>query len=208
MQRVVSFVVFVLVFLSPTLTFGQVLIDTSSSIGRGVDATTVRLTATLLTPLPGLPAGGYTADFQWDPLALCLAPVEIVTGPAGPFLPNLTGTYSVSLASTRFGCANPLLNQTSSAVGIMRLTQHGDSVTGFGWAVAPGGGSPSGVGIEAVVTATNVTGQFQLLTTQGLLGTGTMTSTVGTVLNLSFTGSYPAIGCQFTGSGAASKVAP
>lgn len=48
---------------------GQVLIDMSASAGLGVNAIAVRLTGTLLTPLPGLPAGDYTVDFQWDPSA-------------------------------------------------------------------------------------------------------------------------------------------
>jgi len=192
-----------------TPAFGQVFIDASTSTGRGVNATTVRLTGSLLTPLPGLPAGPYTVDFQWDPSLLCLVPATIVTGPLGPFLPNLTGTYSVSLTSTQFGCANPVFNITASASGTMRLTQRGDSLSGFGGVFFPATGAIDGVGVEAVVSAASVAGQLQLLSTQGLLGTGSVFSAiVGSTLNLNFTGSTPAVGCQFTGSGVASKVAP
>lgn len=208
MRRPVLFLALLLLFVT-TPAFGQVFIDASTSSGRGVNATTVRLTGTLLTPLPGLPAGPYTVDFQWDPSLVCLEPVAIVTGPNGPFLPNLTGTYAVSLTSTQFGCANPAFNITASASGTMRLTQRGDSLTGFGGVFFPATGAIDGVGVEAVVSPGSATGQLQLLSTLGLLGIGTVSSTIaGSTLNLSFTGSTPAIGCQFTGSGVASKVAP
>ncbi len=192
-----------------TPAFGQVFIDASTSSGRGVNATTVRLTGTLLTPLPGLPAGPYTADFQWDPSLVCLVPAAIVTGPLGPFLPDLTGTYSVTLTSTQFGCANPLFNITASASGTMRLTQQGDSLAGFGGVFFPSTGTIDGVGVEGVVAPGSVTGQLQLLSTSGLLGGGSVFGAIaGSTLNLSFTGSTPAIGCQFTGTGVASRVAP
>ncbi len=190
-----------------TPAFGQVFIDASASTGRGVNATTVRLTGTLLTPLPGLPAGFYTADFLWDPNLLCLVPAAIVTGPAGPFLPNLTGTYSLNLTTTQTNCANPTLNGTSTAVGTVRLTQRGDTVTGFGGTVSSNG-AVNGVGVDAIVSASAAAGQIQLLSTLGILGSGTVSSTVGPTLNLSYNGSFPAVGCQFTGSGVASKVAP
>ena len=207
MQRIACTLVFLL--LGAPSAYGQVAIDASTSIGRGVNATTVRLTGTLLTPIPCCGPGGYTVDLQWDPSRAVLMPVAIVTGPNGPFLPNLTGTYSVSLTTTQTGCANPTFNRTSSGVGTVRLTQHGDAVTGFGGVFFPTSGALDGVGVEAVVTAAALTGQLQLLSTQGLLGTGALTSTVGeTSLNLSFAGSIPAIGCQFTGTGVASRVAP
>lgn len=205
MQIILCVVIALLVL--PSSVYSQVVIDASQSVGRGIDATTVRLTGTLLTPLPCCPPGGYTLDFQWDPARLVLVPTTIVTGPAGPFLPNLTGTYSLSLTTTQTNCADPTLNGTFSAVGTVRLTQRGDTVTGFG-ATVPSGGAVNGVGVDAVVTASAATGQIQLLSTPGVLGSGTFNSTVGTTLNLSYSGSFPAVGCQFTGIGAASRVAP
>jgi len=192
-----------------TTAFGQVFIDASTSTGRGVNATTVRLTATLLTPLPGLPAGGYTADFQWNPSLLCLVPTTIVTGPLGPFLPDLTGTYSVSFTNTQTGCANPTFNGTALGIGSMRLTQKGDILDGFGGVLFPSTGSVNVLGIDGVVTPAVVSGQIQLLTTQGILGTGTLASTIsGATLGLSYAGSIPAIGCQASGFGMATRVAP
>ena len=205
MQRIVCTLVFLL--LGAPAAYGQVAIDASTSTGRGVNATTVRLTGTLLTPLPCCAPGGYTVDFQWDPSRAVLMPVAIVTGPAGPFLPNLTGTYSLSLTTTQTNCANPTFNGTFSAVGTVRLTQRGDTVTAFGGTVSSGG-AVNGVGVDAVVTASAATGQIQLLSTLGVLGSGTFNSTVGTTLNLSYSGSFPAVGCQFTGTGTAPRVAP
>ncbi len=205
MQRIACTLVVLL--LGAPSAYGQVVIDASTSTGHGVNATTVRLTGTLLTPIPCCAPGAYTVDFQWDPSRAVLVPVAIVTGPNGPFLPNLTGTYSVSLNTTQTNCANPTFNGTFSAVGTVHLTQRGDTVTGFGGTISSGG-AVNGVGVDAVVTTSAATGQIQLLSTLGVLGSGTFNSTVGTMLNLTYGGSFPAVGCQFTGTGTASRVAP
>lgn len=207
MRRITCGLLFLLLAAMPA--YGQVAIDTSTTTGRGINTTTVRLTGTLLTPLPCCAPGQYTTDFQWDPNLAALVPVAFVTGPNGPFLPDLTGTYSLSLTMTQTNCANPAFNGTFSGIGTVRLTQHGDSVTGFGGVFYPATGDLDGVGVEAVVTASAATGQFQLLNSLGLLGTGSFTSTVGgTTLSLTSSGSFPAIGCQFTGSGLAARTAP
>ncbi len=56
MQRIACTLVFLL--LGTPSAYGQVAIDASTSTGRGVNATTVRLTGTLLTPIPCCAAGG------------------------------------------------------------------------------------------------------------------------------------------------------
>lgn len=59
------------------------------------------------------------------------------------------------------------------------------------------------------MTASAATGQLQILNRLGLLGTGSFTSTVGgTTLSLTASGSFPAIGCQFSGTGLASLAGP
>lgn len=188
--------------------YGQVAVDFSASTGRGVNTNTVRLTGTLATPAPCCAPGEYTADFQWDPFGLVLVPVAIVTGPTGPSLPNLTGTYNLSLTATQT-CTNPSFNGTFLGSGLIRFTQRGDSVRGFGGVFFPVTGNIDGVGVEMVVTPTGATGQIQILTEQAILGTATVTSTVGSsTLNLGFSGNFPTVGCQFIGAGVAAQVTP
>lgn len=191
-------------------TYGQVSIDLSGSTGRGVNANTVRLTGTLLTPLPCCPPSAYTADFQWDPNLACLFPSAVVTGPNGPFLPDLTGAYVFNGTTMQTHCTNPTLNGTFSNTGIFHLTQRGDVLTGFGLLVFPHFGEVDSIGIDAVVTASAATGQIhQLLTNSGLLVKSSFTSTVDRpTLSLTSAGSVPALGCQFTSTGTASLAVP
>jgi len=189
-----------------TSAFGQVLIDTSNSRGRGVNATTIRVNGSLLTPLPCCPAGDYTVDLQWDPTLVALVPVNIVTGPVGPVVPSLGGIYNANLTLTQT-CANPALNGTFGGTGLLRLAQRGDFLTGFGGVVFPAISAVDGFGIEATVTASAATGQVEVVTQNGNLGTGSFTSTVGVpTIGFNFSGSIPASACQFSGSGNASRL--
>ncbi len=186
--------------------YAQVLIDTSNSRGRGVNATTIRVNGSLLTPLPCCPAGDYTVDLQWNPTLAALVPVNIVTGPAGPVVPSLGGIYNANLMLTQT-CTNPALNGTFGGTGLLRLAQRGDFLTGFGGVVFPVISAVDGFGIEATVTATAATGQVEVVTPNGNLGTGSFTSTVGVPsISFNFSGSIPGAGCQFSGTGNAARL--